>query len=93
MIGWPQAKFKAFCEKLKGWKTVIVGALVGVPLILFELVEQLRLVDPATILPEPWGQRVALGLAIAMILLRLITTGPVGAKDEKESDSGMKARD
>jgi len=69
---------KAVWAKLKGWKTIIVGALVASPLAVLEILEQLQIVDPATILPEPWGQRVALGLAITMILLRLITSSPVG---------------
>ncbi len=84
---------RAFRERLKGWKTVIVGAVFGAPLALLEIIEQLKLVDPATILPEPWGARVALALAVAMILLRLITTGPVGAKGDDEPDADTKAGD
>jgi hypothetical protein len=68
-------------EKLKGWKTVIIGAVVGAPLALPEILEQLQVVDPSSVLPEPWGQRIGLGLSIAMILLRLITNTPVGTKD------------
>jgi len=86
-------KFKALREKLKGWKTIILGAIAAAPLALLEVIEQLKLVDPASILPEPWGQRVALVLAIAMILLRIITTGPVGSKGEEEPDQDMKAGD
>ena len=70
-------------ERLKGWRTVIVGSLVGLPLIALEVLEQFNFIDPSTILPEPWGQRVALGLAVTMILLRLITTGPVGARGDE----------
>lgn len=66
--------------KLKGWKTVIVGALVGAPLAILQILEAFQVVDPNTILPEPWGQRVALGVSVAMILLRLITNTPIGAK-------------
>jgi len=80
-------------EKAKGWKTVIVGTFFGLPLVLLEIVEQFNLVDPASILPEPWGQRVALVMAVSMILLRLITTGPVGAKGDEEPDSDVKAGD
>jgi uncharacterized protein YlzI (FlbEa/FlbD family) len=75
-------------ERLKGWKTVIVGVLVGLPLVLLEIVEQFHLIDPASILPEPWGQRVALAVSVAMILLRLITTGPVGAKPDPDVKAG-----
>lgn len=93
MIEWIKAKFRWLREKAKGWKTVIVGAMVGLPLALLEIVEQFHLVDPASMLPEPWGQRVALLLAVAMILLRFITTGPVGAKGEDEPASDVKAGD
>lgn len=93
MIDWIRAKFNWLWEKAKGWKTVIVGAIVGLPLVLLEIVEQFNLVDPASMLPEPWGQRVALALSVAMILLRLITTGPVGAKGDEEPDPDVKAGD
>lgn len=85
--------FEKIREKLKGWKTVIVGAFVGVPLALLELMEQLKVIDPASVLPEPWGQRVALGLSITMIVLRIITTGPVGAKGDEAPPPDVKAGD
>ena len=80
-------------ERLKGWKTVIIGSAAAAPLALLQIAEQLSLVDPKTILPDPWGQRLSLALAIAMILLRLITTGPVGAKGDQEPDQQTKAGD
>jgi len=92
-MSWLSEKFGLLREKAKGWKTVIVGAIVGLPLVLIEIIEQFSMVDPASILPEPWGQRVALALSIAMILLRLITTGPVGAKGDEEPDPDVKAGD
>lgn len=64
--------------KLKGWRTVIVGALVGLPLAILEILEQLQVIDVTQIFPAPWGQRAALSIALLMILLRLITSGPVG---------------
>lgn len=82
MMDWIKKKFQCIREKLKGWKTIVVAALVGVPMALLEIFEQLQLVDPTTVLPEPWGQRVALALSLAMILLRLVTTGSVGAKEK-----------
>ncbi len=85
--------FRWLRQKAKGWKTVILGAVVGAPLAAIELIEQLKLVDPSSVLPDPWGSRVALGLAIAMILLRLITTGPVGSKGDDEPDQDTKAGD
>lgn len=93
MIAWLKAKFAWLREKAKGWKTVIIGAVVGAPLALLEIGEQLSLFDPRTVLPEPWGQRVALALALSMILLRMITTGPVGAKGDEAPDPDAKAGD
>ena len=63
MIRRMNANFQRLREKAKGWKTAILGSTVGLSLALFKLVEQLSLVDPATMLPKPWGQRVALGLS------------------------------
>lgn len=80
-------------EKLKGWKTIIIGAIVASPLTVIELLEQLQVIDPESILPEPWGKRVALGIAIVMILMRLITSGPVGSKGKHEADQDTKAGD
>ena len=82
MMQWIKDKFQWLREKIKGWKTIIVAAVVGLPMALLEILEQLKIVDPTTVLPEPWGQRAALALSIAMILLRLVTTGAVGAKDK-----------
>lgn len=90
-VNWIKEKSRGLRERLKGWKTIILGATAAAPLALLELVEQLKLADPSSFLPEPWGQRIALGLAIAMILLRLITTGPVGSKGEEEPDQDLKA--
>lgn len=64
--------------KLKGWKTLIVGFLVGLPLAAFEILEQLQVIDVSTMLPPPWGQRLALCIAILMIVLRTVTSSPVG---------------
>lgn len=82
MIDWIKEKFNWLREKVKGWKTVIAGAVVGLPMALLEILEQLQLLDPAYAFPEPWGHRVALGLAVTMILLRLATNTPVGKKPE-----------
>lgn len=79
-MNWLKEKFQWLREKAKGWKTIIVGVIAATPLALLEIAEQFQLVDPSSVLPEPWGQRVALMIAIAMILLRLVTNGKVGEK-------------
>jgi hypothetical protein len=79
-MDWIKEKFAALREKLKGWKTVIVGALVALPLTLLEILQQLQMIDLNSMLPEPWGTRIALAVSLAMILLRLVTNTPVGTK-------------
>ncbi|WLB49240.1 hypothetical protein QIH93_15100 [Bradyrhizobium ottawaense] len=81
MIDWFKEKFAAIREKLKGWKTVIIGAVVALPLSLLEILQQLQMIDLNSVLPEPWGARLALVVSVAMILLRLITNTPVGKAD------------
>jgi len=93
MMTWLKVKFAELRERAKGWRTIIIGAIVASPLALLQLLEQFRLVDPAAVLPPPWGPRLALGVAIAMILLRLVTTGPVGSKGDDEPTDDTKAGD
>jgi hypothetical protein len=80
MIDWIKEKFAALRDKLKGWKTVIIGALVALPLTLLEILQQLQMIDLNSVLPDPWGARLALAVSIAMVLLRLVTNTPVGSK-------------
>ena len=77
MIDW----FKTIREKLKGLKTIIIGVVVALPLSLLEILQQLQMIDLNSALPEPWGARLALGVSLAMIVLRLITNTPVGKAD------------
>lgn len=81
MIDWLKEKFEAVREKLKGWKTVIIGALVALPLSLLEVLQQLQMIDLNSVLPEPWGARLALAVSVAMIMLRLVTNTKVGKAD------------
>jgi hypothetical protein len=82
VIDWIKEKFAALRETLKGWKTVIIGAAVALPLSLLEILQELQIVDLNSVLPEPWGARLALGVSLAMILLRLVTNTPVGKSPE-----------
>jgi hypothetical protein len=82
VIDWVKEKFAAIRETLKGWKTVIIGAAVAVPLSLLEVLQELQVIDLNSALPEPWGARLALGVSLAMIVLRLVTNTPVGKKAE-----------
>jgi hypothetical protein len=93
VIDWIKEKFDALREKAKGWKTVIVGAFFGLPLLLAQILSALSLVDLTTILPEPWGARLALTVSLAMIFMRFTVTGPVGAKGDEKPDADTKAGD
>lgn len=79
-MNWLKEKFQWLRDKAKGWKTIIVGVIAAAPLAFLEVAEQLQFIDPSSAFPEPWGQRVALAIALAMILLRLVTSGKVGEK-------------
>jgi hypothetical protein len=93
VIAWLKDKFGAIREKLKGWKTVIVGALFGLPLLFMQILSALSMVDLTTILPDPWGARLALVVSLAMIFMRFTVTGPVGGKGDEKPDADVKAGD
>lgn len=80
-------------EKLKGWKTIAVGVFFGLPLLFAQILSALSLVDLTTILPEPWGARIALAVSLSMIFMRFTVTGPVGAKGDEKPDPDVKAGD
>ncbi len=93
MIDWIKAKWAILREKSKGYKTIIVGLILGVPQVLLQILEALSLIDLATVLPEPWASRLSLATAIIMILMRFTVTGPVGAKGDEQPDPDVKAGD
>jgi hypothetical protein len=66
--------------KLKGWRTIIINAVIGGAALLLTVIDSLQGVDIAPLLPPQWTPRVIAGMAVAGVLLRLITTGPVGKK-------------
>lgn len=61
-------------DVLKGLRTIIIGLLMAV---LPVVTQYLGMIDWSTVLPPPYSWLVS---GIVMILLRLITTGPVGKK-------------
>jgi hypothetical protein len=68
-------------HKLKGWRTVIFGALVAGAGALADLLDALRAVDLTPLLPPAYALKIIAGIGVATILLRLVTTGRVGEKD------------
>jgi hypothetical protein len=75
------AAWDSLRSKLKGWRTVIWGALLTAAGPLVETLDLLRAVDWAQLL-TPRSVAVAAALiGIVTLWLRWITTGPVGGKD------------
>jgi hypothetical protein len=75
-------------QKLKGWKTVVVNALVGLPASLLFLYEQFQGVDVTPLIPEKYAAAAVACMAIVGVLLRIITTGPIGRKGEPNAKAG-----
>jgi hypothetical protein len=80
-------------EKLKGYKTIVWNAFLAMAAPVAVALQQLGAID--------WSQYVGpigaigIGFVIAAIgvLLRYITTGPVGAKGDETPDANVKAGD
>jgi len=85
--------WNSFKEKLKGWKTIVFNALVGAPVALLALLDEFKAVDLSSILSPQWAARIVTLMAIAGILLRLVTTGPVGSKGDEAPPPETKAGD
>lgn len=72
-----------------GWKMLILNLGIGIPLALdalSDIVGGLVGVDVTPFFPGTSGTKIAAGLAIANVFLRILTTGPIGwhrTKDEE----------
>lgn len=93
MMDWIKINFRWLRYKTKGWKTIILASVVTIAQTIQQILEALSMVDPDTILPQPWSSRLTLFISVLMIVMRLITTGPVGAKGNEEPEPGTKAGD
>jgi hypothetical protein len=71
------AKIKS---KLKGWKTVAWNSLVGISGIALYMIDQLQTVDFSKVFMPSTVGWLMLGLSVAGILLRAVTTTQIGAK-------------
>jgi hypothetical protein len=83
--------FVTFRKRLKGWKTVIVNAVVGLPASLLFLYEQFQGVDVTPLIPAQYAAAAVAGMAILGVILRIVTTGPIGSKGEKAAAADTKA--
>jgi hypothetical protein len=80
-MNWLAEKFDRLRQRLKGWKTVIFGAIVTGAGSVLDLLESLRAVDITPLLPPAHALRIIAAIGVVTILLRLFTTGGVGEKD------------
>jgi hypothetical protein len=85
--------FAKIREKLKGWKTVVVNAIVGLPASLLFLYEQFQGVDVTPLIPAQYAAAAIAGMAVLGVILRIVTTGPVGSKGDKVPAPDTKAGD
>lgn len=80
-------------EKFRGWKTVIANAIVGVPALLYGLYLEFSTIDVTPVIPAKYAAAFMVGWAILGVILRIITTGPLGSKGTEASTPKTKAGD
>lgn len=76
---WIKSRIAAVRDWRKGWRTVIVGALVASAGTLLEILQAFEVVDITPLLGSRGPLIIAI-LGVVKVALRLVTTGPVGAK-------------
>lgn len=66
--------------KLRGWRTVIVNAVAGLPAAFYALYLQFAdsNIDVTPVIPHKYVAYAVAGWAILGVILRFVTTGPVG---------------
>lgn len=80
-------------EKLKGWKTVIVNAVLGLAGAAYPLYLEFQSIDLTPVIPAKYVSAFVIFNALIGIGLRCITTGPVGSKGEEPATPDTKAGD
>jgi hypothetical protein len=73
----------AFLAKLKGYRTVLLHVLVGVPALVLMLLDYTKTIDLTLIMDARTAGRVLIGVNILGIVLRYVTTTPIGQSEEK----------
>jgi hypothetical protein len=78
--------------KLKGWKTLAVNAIVGLPASLLFVYQQFEGLDVTPLIPAQYAAAAVAAMAILGVVLRILTTGPVGHKGgmgaARDADAG-----
>lgn len=68
-------------QKLKGWRTVILNTLTGLPAAFYALYLEFSSanIDITPVIPQKYVAWVAIGWSVLGVILRLITNSPVGS--------------
>lgn len=85
--------FAAIRQRLKGWKTVVINSIVGLPASLLFIYEQFQGVDVTPLIPTQYAAAAVAGMAILGVILRIVTTGPIGSKGDTPATPTTKAGD
>ncbi|WP_269581984.1 hypothetical protein [Roseibium sp. Sym1] len=63
---------------MSGWKTVLFNGGLGIVALIAELLNYLSVFNWREVLPPEYAPGVILGIGVANIVLRHVTTGPAG---------------
>lgn len=67
-------------ERLKGYKTIFINAMIGLPSALYALYSEFSSVDITPLIPAKYAAATVAVISIIGIILRIYTTGPLGSK-------------
>jgi hypothetical protein len=77
--------WESFVERLKGWRTVAINAFLAIAALIAEILAALAGFDWSTIVSPMWLPWVLIGVTVLNIVLRWLTTTPVGVAKEPEA--------
>lgn len=83
----------ALREKLRGWKTILANTMTGLPAALYGLYLEFQTVDFTPVIPAKYAALAVVGMSVLGVILRLVTTGPVGSKGDVPAPADVKAGD
>jgi hypothetical protein len=80
-------------KRLEGWKTIVANTALGLPSAIYGLYLEFQTVDFTPVIPVKYVAVFGVCWAILGVILRVITTGPVGSKGEPAPAPNVKAGD
>src|SRR3954468_6176069 len=80
-------------ERLKGWKTIVINAVLGLPASALWVYQEFSAVDFTPLIPAKYLPASVAAMSILGVVLRIITTGPVGSKGDETPTAKTKAGD